>query len=102
MSFKQILETRPNASKARLPALYADFRPLKQHNPDGYEANVQVWKSALSAAIKEGVFINNDNQLVLDVTSQLLSEVSQSPWGKPLGLSSVVVFSSRVCWLRLA
>ena len=38
------METRPNASKARLPALYADFRLLKHHNPEGYEANIQVWQ----------------------------------------------------------
>lgn len=91
MSFKEILETRPNASKGRLPALYADFRPLKHHNPDGYEANVQVWKSALSTAVKDGVLTNNESALVLDVTSQLLTEVSQPPWGRPLGLASVVV-----------
>ena len=94
MSFREILETRPNASKARLLALYADFRPLKQNNPEGYEANVQVWKSALSAAVKEGVFANNESQLVLDVTSQLFSDISQPPWGRPLGLGSVVVYSS--------
>jgi hypothetical protein len=91
MTFQEILETRPNASKARLPALYADFRPLKHNNPDGYEANVQVWQSALSTAVKGGVLSNNDNNLVLDVTSQLLSVVSVPPWGRPLGLGSVVV-----------
>jgi charged multivesicular body protein 7 len=91
MTFKEILETRPNASKGRLPALYADFRPLKHNNPEGYDVNVQVWKSALSSAVKEGVLSNNENQLVLDVTSQLLSEVSVPPWGRPLGLGSVVV-----------
>ena|SRR6202451_2117814 len=91
MTFQEILVTRPNASKARLPALYADFQPLKQNNPDGYEANVQVWQSALSTAVKDGVLSNNDNNLVLDVTSQLLSDVSVPPWGRPLGLGSVVV-----------
>jgi len=91
MTFQDILETRPNASKARLPALYADFRPLKHNNPEGYEANVQVWQSALSSAVKDGVLSNNDNNLVLDVTSQLLSDVSLPPWGRPLGLGSVVV-----------
>ena len=91
MTFKEILETRPNASKARLPALYADFRPLKHHNPEGYEANIQVWQSALSVAVKDGVLSTNENILVLDVTSQLLSDVSISPWGRPLGFGSVVV-----------
>jgi len=91
MSFREILETRPNASKARLPALYADFRPLKQNNPDGYEANIQVWQSALSAALKEGALASNENLLVLDITSQLVSDVSASPWGRPLGIGSVVV-----------
>ena len=91
MTFKEILETRPNASKARLPALYADFRPLKHHNPEGYEANIQVWQSALSTALKDGVLSTNENILVLDITSQLLGDVSVPPWGRPLGLGSVVV-----------
>lgn len=91
MTFKDILETRPNASQARLPALYADFRPLKNHNPEGYEANIHVWQSALATALKDGVLSTNENILVLDITSQLVSDVSISPWGRPLGLGSVVV-----------
>jgi charged multivesicular body protein 7 len=93
MSFKEILETRPNASKARLPALYADFRPLKHNNPEGYEVNIQVWQSALSTALRDGILSTNENDLVLDVTSQLLNDVSVPPWGRPLGLGSVVVCS---------
>jgi len=91
--FTDILETRQSASKARLPALYADFRPLKQHNPEGYNANIKVWQSALSTAVQERVLSSNDSLLVLEVTSQLQSEVSSAPWGRPLGLGSVVVFS---------
>jgi charged multivesicular body protein 7 len=93
MTFAEILSTRPNASKARLPALYSDFRPLKVNNPEGYEANVQVWQSALSTALKEGVLSSHDSILVLDMTSQLQSDVSMSPWGRPLGLGSVMVCS---------
>src|SRR5262245_43786339 len=93
MAFKDILETQPNASKARLPALYADFRPLKASNPEGYQANIQVWKSALAVAVKDGAFADSESALVLDVTSQLLSEVSLPPWGRPLGIPCVVVVS---------
>lgn len=91
MSFREILETRPNTSKARLPALYADFRPLKKNNPEGYDANIQVWESALSTALKDGVLSSNENLLVLDITPRLLSDVSTAPWGRPLGIGSVVV-----------
>lgn len=94
MTFKEILETRPNASRARLPALYADFRLLKHNNPEGYEANIHVWQAALSTALKDGVLSTNENVLVLDITSQLLSDVSISPWGRPLGLGSVVVYQN--------
>lgn len=90
MLFTNVLISRPNASKARLPALYADFRPLKQNNPEGYVANIQVWQSALSAAISQSTF-NNDSILVLDITSQFLSDISLSPYGRPLGITSVVV-----------
>jgi charged multivesicular body protein 7 len=91
MTFVEILSTRPNASKSRLPALYADFRPLKLNNPEGYEVNVRVWQSALATALKDGVLSNNESILVLDITSQLQSDVSTSPWGRPLGLGSVLV-----------
>ena len=90
MNFKEVLETRPNASKARLPALYADFRPLKRHNPEGYSANIQVWQSALSTSLQQGILSSRENALVLDVNSQLINDVSMSPWGRPLGLGSVV------------
>ena len=90
--FSDILETRQNASKARLPALYADFRPLKQHNPEGYNANIKVWQSALSTAVQERVLSSNDSVLVLEVTTQLQNDVSTARWGRPLGLGSVVVF----------
>jgi charged multivesicular body protein 7 len=101
MSFTELLITRPNSSKARLPALYADFRPLKQNNPVGYESNIQAWQSALSVALKDGALTNNESILVLDVTSQLVSDLSAHPWGRPLGLGSVVVIPNPVEELRL-
>ena len=91
MSFTSVLTTRPNASKARLPALYADFRPLKHNNPEGYAANIQVWQSALSHAISQNTLANNDSILVLDITSQFLGDISISPYGRPLGITSVMV-----------
>ena len=93
MSFNSILVSRPNASKARLPALYADFRPLKQYNPEGYAANIQVWQSALSHALSQNTF-HNDSVLVLDITSQFLSDISLAPYGRPLGIASVVVLTA--------
>lgn len=92
MSFNSILISRPNASKARLPALYADFRPLKQNNPEGYAANIQVWQSALSHAIYQNIF-QNESILVLDITSQFLSDISLPPYGRPLGIGCVIVCS---------
>jgi len=91
MSFKEILSVQKNVSKDRLAALYADFRHLKKYSPEGYDANVQVWMSALSTAVKDGVLENNDSVLVLDINSQLLSQVSIAPWGRPHGLGSVMV-----------
>jgi len=92
MSFNSILISRPNASKARLPSLYADFRPLKHNNPEGYLANIHVWQSALSHALSQNTF-QNDSILVLDITSQFLSDISFPPYGRPLGIASVVVLS---------
>lgn len=95
-SFTDVLSTRQNASKARLPALYADFRPLKQHNPEGYAANIKVWQSALASALTQRV-LSSQSSLVLEVTSLLQEELSSPPWGRPLGLGSVVVLLVPLC-----
>jgi charged multivesicular body protein 7 len=97
-SFTEILSTRQNASKARLPALYADFRPLKEHNPEGYAANIKVWQSALASALSERV-LSSQSSLVLEVTSMLQEELSSPPWGRPLGLGSVMVCLFLWAWL---
>ncbi|OAA55990.1 Snf7 [Cordyceps fumosorosea ARSEF 2679] len=78
--------------KARLPALYADFRPQRTLNPDGYSANVTAWRHALSLLARRGLLSQgaNSNKLILSLDDSLLRELESRQFGQPLALGTVV------------
>ncbi|EGX95770.1 Snf7 [Cordyceps militaris CM01] len=78
--------------KARLPALYADFRPQRTLNPDGYSANVTAWRHALSLLASRGLLSQgaNANLFILDLDNSLLRRLESRQFGQPLALGTVV------------
>ncbi|KAM3434966.1 hypothetical protein MY4824_005119 [Beauveria thailandica] len=78
--------------KARLPALYADFRPQRTLNPDGYSANVTAWRHALSLLARRGLLSQgaNTNILILTLDDSLLRKLESRQFGQPLALGTVV------------
>ncbi|KAM0668047.1 hypothetical protein ACQRIT_000546 [Beauveria bassiana] len=78
--------------KARLPALYADFRPQRTLNPDGYSANVTAWRHALSLLARRGLLLQgtNTNILILNLEESLLRKLESRQFGQPLALGTVV------------
>ncbi|OAQ96554.1 hypothetical protein LLEC1_02357 [Akanthomyces lecanii] len=78
--------------KARLPALYADFRPQRTLNPDGYSANVTAWRHALSLLASRGMLSQgaNANVLILNLEDSLLRRLESRQFGQPLALGTVV------------
>ncbi|KAK9484152.1 hypothetical protein V1527DRAFT_427918 [Lipomyces starkeyi] len=95
----------------RLPSLYADFRRLKDSNPDGYEANIIAWQKVLTQAVREGgprywkgVVKSVDDEaaskaggadviddvLIIHSGRKLQDSLTSLEWGKPLGLSAVI------------
>ncbi|OAA51077.1 Snf7 [Beauveria brongniartii RCEF 3172] len=78
--------------KARLPALYADFRPQRTLNPDGYSANVTAWRHALSLLARRGLLSQgaNTNVLILTLDDSLLRKLGSRQFGQPLALGTVV------------
>lgn len=114
MSLLDFILSQPSFTETRIPSLYSDFRRLKDSNPDGYEANVNVWKIALINATRTLVpktdkedgsagsagSVVRDDVLVIHSGSKLLDSLSSAKWGRPLGLSAVFVresFSSAFC-----
>ncbi|XWW95712.1 hypothetical protein V2A60_003679 [Cordyceps javanica] len=81
-----------NFRKARLPALYADFRPQRTLNPDGYSANVTAWRHALSLLASRGLLSQGAgaDMLVLDLEDSLLRKLESRQFGQPLALGTVV------------
>ncbi|KAG6005903.1 hypothetical protein E4U21_007537 [Claviceps maximensis] len=79
--------------KARLPALYADFRSQRTLNPDGYSANVIAWQDGLSCLAYHGLLSNAESRssaLVLSVDASLLRALESKQYGQPLALSSAI------------
>ncbi|TVY25454.1 Uncharacterized protein LHYA1_G005700 [Lachnellula hyalina] len=80
----------PQFRKARLGALYSDFRPQATLNPDGYSANISAWLSALSSALLAGAVPSSPNLLTLNINESLLQSLESKEWGRPLALGTVV------------
>lgn len=81
---------RSNASfsESRLRSLYGDFANLKQLNPEGYEANIQAWRSLFEDLIKHKVM--DDSVLSLSVNNATAQSLSISRYGEPRSLAIVL------------
>ncbi|CAG8949315.1 hypothetical protein HYFRA_00004941 [Hymenoscyphus fraxineus] len=86
--------TEPQFRKARLAALYSDFRHLQTLNPDGYNANITAWQRGLHSALLSGHIPSSTsappNLLSLSISPSLLRALDTKDWGRPLALGSVV------------
>ncbi|UNI20397.1 hypothetical protein JDV02_006488 [Purpureocillium takamizusanense] len=82
-----------NFRKARLPALYSDFRPQRTLNPDGYRANVSAWRGAIASLASSGLlsrYITGSSPLVLQLDDSLLRSLESRQFGQPLALATAV------------
>lgn len=75
--------------RARLPALYSDFRPQRTLNPDGYRANVSAWRTALSNLTSKNL-LSSSSLLVASIDNGLLRQLESKQFGQPLALGTVV------------
>ncbi|KAI0173273.1 Snf7-domain-containing protein [Hypoxylon sp. FL1284] len=80
--------------RARLPALYSDFRSQRTLNPDGFTANVAAWKRGLSSATLAGHVPSKSttrNHLTLDLDGDsLLQSLETKQFGRPLALGTAL------------
>ncbi|KAK7926463.1 Snf7-domain-containing protein [Apiospora marii] len=82
-----------NLSRARLPALYSDFTPLRTINPDGFNANLSAWKHGLSSALLAGHAPSRSPQrsyFILELDDNLLRSLETKQFGQPLALGTVL------------
>lgn len=82
--------------RARLPALYSDFRGLRNTNPDGYHANVSAWRRGLASIVRAGLAptgsgsSSTPNHIVLNADESLLRSLESRQYGRPLALGAVI------------
>ncbi|KAK7206104.1 hypothetical protein BZA70DRAFT_294408 [Myxozyma melibiosi] len=104
MSLLDYILTLPQFTDSRLPSLFSDFRRLKESNPDGYQANITAWKTALVSALRRSTrspdpdssstattttTTTTDSVLVLHSGATLLAALTSPTHGHPLALSAV-------------
>lgn len=80
-------------NRARLPALYADFRSQSKLNPDGYRANITAWSHALALLASHGRLSNKGsgpNCLIARIDDSLLRGLESRQYGQPLALGTVI------------
>lgn len=79
--------------RARLPALYSDFRSQKHINTDGYQANIAAWIRGLANGTLAGSAHTVDTKpslLVLHAGQNLIQSVESPKYGPPLALGAVI------------
>ncbi|AET40685.1 phosphatidic acid-binding protein CHM7 Ecym_6305 [Eremothecium cymbalariae DBVPG len=69
--------------ESRIVSLYSDFRKLKELNPEGYHANIQVWKHHLIEDVWK-------DQLVIQGGDDLLLKLNRSNSGFPKSIDIVI------------
>ena len=85
-----------HSRRARLPALYSDFRGLRNTNPDGYHANVSAWRRGLASLVRAGLAPSGSgsasapNHIVLNADESLLRSLESKQYGRPLALGAVI------------
>ncbi|KAF1950165.1 hypothetical protein CC80DRAFT_427484 [Byssothecium circinans] len=80
-------------SRARLASLYADFSAQLNTNPEGYQANLAVWRNALAHATRAGVVPapgSTRSRLTLTANNDLARALQHSEHGTPTCLPAVL------------
>ncbi|KAL8298352.1 hypothetical protein RB597_006805 [Gaeumannomyces tritici] len=90
-----LTENADGFRKARLPALYSDFRGQRATNPDGYAANVSAWRRALAVIARSGLAPSSSStgppdSLILTTDDSLLRALESRQYGRPLALGVAV------------
>ncbi|KAL8382632.1 hypothetical protein RB595_006423 [Gaeumannomyces hyphopodioides] len=90
-----LTENADGFRKARLPALYSDFRGQRATNPDGYAANVSAWRRALAVIARSGLAQSYSStgppdSLILTTDDSLLRALESRQYGRPLALGVAV------------
>ncbi|KAI1437917.1 Snf7-domain-containing protein [Xylaria sp. CBS 124048] len=88
-----LVQNDPNFRKARLPALYSDFRSQRTLNPDGFAANVSAWNRGLANAALAGHAPSKSharNHLTLELDPTLLRALESKQFGSPLALGTAL------------
>ncbi|KAI5954907.1 hypothetical protein KGF54_001468 [Candida jiufengensis] len=89
-NIEEFIKQVPSFKESRLNSLYSDFEKNKQLNPEGYQANIQAWKSLISKLITS-IKYDSESQLSLSVYNPNLKHALMIPiYGEPKNLNGIL------------
>ncbi|KAK8081211.1 Snf7 family protein [Apiospora hydei] len=84
-----LVQNEQDFRKARLPALYSDFTPLRTINPDGFTANLAA-SPPPSLAGHAPSRSPQRSHFILEIDDNLLRSLETKQYGQPLSLGTVL------------
>lgn len=89
-TIEDIIKLIPAFKESRLNSLYSNFQKNKQLNPEGYEANIQAWKSLFTKIITSNKFEPESVVSIPTYNPSLKELLSLHPYNEPKNLSNIL------------
>ncbi|CAL1192697.1 unnamed protein product [Candida parapsilosis] len=89
-TIEDIIKSIPAFKESRLNSLYSNFQKNKQLNPEGYEANIQAWKSLFTKIITSNKFEPESVVSIPTYNPSLKESLSLHPYNEPKNLSNIL------------
>ncbi|KAG0683553.1 hypothetical protein C6P40_001784 [Pichia californica] len=105
-NINKLYESNPEFRESRLKSLFSDYSSLKESNPEGYNANINVWKNFLSLVLSSQYELTfNYNSLQKDLIYKKNSTIFK-PEGLFIALNEMlnsdksIIFSSQIEYFK--
>ncbi|KAI5958550.1 hypothetical protein KGF57_002395 [Candida theae] len=85
-----MIKSVPAFKESRLNSLYSNFQKNKQLNPEGYQANIQAWKSLFTTLIKSDQFEPESSISIPTYHPSLKESLSLHPYNEPKNLDNIL------------
>ncbi|KAG5420038.1 hypothetical protein I9W82_001918 [Candida metapsilosis] len=89
-TIEDVIKLVPAFKESRLNSLYSNFQKSKQLNPEGYQANIQAWKSLFVKIITSDQFEPESVVSIPTYNPNLEESLSLHPYNKPQNLNCII------------
>lgn len=89
-NIEELYKNNSEFRESRLKSLFSDYHNLKEHNPEGYEANLNIWKHFLSQVFQSNDSLTFNYELLSKELCYKTSKASYKPEGLYIALNEML------------